>query len=521
MSEIKTKVIHHSYHDSVVLMQIAQAVQQQSGVEQATVMMGTDANKAVMRESGLWDSTITSVSPDDLVIVIKATNNEAAQKALLFGLEVLEGSLTSLQKVENQSVGAGDPDLHAIDQIDFYSDVTDTPKFAVISVPGEYAAAEAWKAIKSNCHVLIFSDHVSIEDELALKIAGRDRGLLVMGPECGTAMVGGVPLAFANQVCEGGIGLVAAAGSGLQEAICLISRMGGGISHAIGTGGRDLSEEIGGLTMETGIDLLMADEKTKVLAILSKPPDPLIANQIIEKIRNSKKPVVVCFLGRRTQDDMFNGNQFVETIEELAIETVELSGKKINHKEFDVLNINPPDWKMKNPLLRGLFTGGTLAYEAMVILQNKFSLPIFSNTPLHSDYYSGKDLSINDHICLDLGASEYTLSAPHPMIDGRLRSELLTEVAADPRVGIVLFDLILGFGSENNPAGVIAPAIVEALQNAQQNQHPLLFIASITGTDQDLQNRKSQKKILINAGVHLAPSNAAAVKLAGRLITAR
>src|SRR5580704_9603583 len=95
---------------------------------------------------------------------------------------------------------------------------------------------------------MIFSDNVPIAEEASLKHEARERGLMVMGPDCGTAIIGGVPLAFANAVPRGDIGIIGASGTGIQEVSTLIARAGRGVRHAIGTGGRDMHAEVGGLT---------------------------------------------------------------------------------------------------------------------------------------------------------------------------------------------------------------------------------------------------------------------------------
>src|SRR4030095_10708603 len=123
---------------------------------------------------------------------------------------------------------------------------------ALISVPGDYAAAEALKALAQGLNVMLFFDNVAIADERAIKLYARARTLLVMGPDCGTAIVNGVPLGFANVVRRGDIGLVAASGTGLQEVTCRIHNLGGGISQAIGTGGRDLKDAGGGMPVLQG-----------------------------------------------------------------------------------------------------------------------------------------------------------------------------------------------------------------------------------------------------------------------------
>jgi FdrA protein len=513
---LKAKIVSHSYRDSVVLMELSRELLKQPEVRQAAAMMATAANLTVLKESGLYCVEMQQAVADDLVFVVEAESEQAVDKAIEKGLQLLEQGASTRKK----AIQAGAEDASGgarIPQAITWRDVPQEGKLAVISVPGDYAVAEAWQALKAGRHVLIFSNHISLEDELALKQAGRERGLLVMGAECGTAILNGIPLAFANQVQRGSIGVIAASGSGLQEVTCLIDRLGAGVSHAIGTGGRDLSRVVGGLTMQAGIDLLLADPNTRVLALLSKPPSHEVANKILDKVRGASKPVVVCFLGARADDFDLTGLHFAETLEELAIKAVTLSGKVASTNLLAEPVVPPARSLGQKRLLRGLFAGGTLAYEAMLILQEKLG-PIYSNAPLQAAYECGKDQSLDQHICIDLGAEEYTASVPHPMIDGRWRADLLAKTAQDRRVGVILFDLLLGFGSDRDPAGALAVEIAKARQQADLEGRALVFVCSITGTRQDIQNWDEQQHKLEQAGVLVAPSNAAAARLAADLI---
>jgi FdrA protein len=173
---------------------------------------------------------------------------------------------------------------------------------ALISVLGDYAAAEAIKALRPGLSVMLFSDNVSLAHEREIKTLAREKNLLVMGPDCGTAIINGMPLGFANVVRRGAIGVVAASGTGLQEVTCCIDQLGAGISQALGTGGHDLHESIGGISMLYGLDALSADPDTRVIVLISKPPAPAVAEKILARARAAGKPVVVNFLGARPED---------------------------------------------------------------------------------------------------------------------------------------------------------------------------------------------------------------------------
>src|SRR5690606_14776291 len=125
--------------------------------------------------------------------------------------------------------------------------------------PGVYAAFEAFRALENNLNVMMFSDNVTVEDEIKLKDLAVKKDLLMMGPDCGTAIINGVGLCFANKIKRGPIGLVAASGTGLQEVTVLIDQFGGGISQAIGVGGRDLSKDVMGRMTLHAINALNAD----------------------------------------------------------------------------------------------------------------------------------------------------------------------------------------------------------------------------------------------------------------------
>ena len=359
---------------------------------------------------------------------------------------------------------------------------------------------------------------MTIEDEVALKQEALEHALLMMGPECGTSILSGVPLGFANQVHAGPIGVVAASGSGLQEITCLIDRMGSGITHAIGTGGRDLSPQVGGLTMLKAIDMLLADKATRVLVILSKPPDPTVAKKIVDRISEVEIPVVLCFLGSSEIHSQISGITFVSTLEEAAIAAINAAGVKASVPEAPKVEVETGP--AQAGVIRGLFSGGTLAYEAMVVL-NEMVGPVWSNKPLDEKFMLKGSKLPEANVCLDLGSEEYTAGQPHPMINSDTRSQILIEQAGDPHASIFLLDFILGYGSHPDPTGAMLPAIEQARQIANQNGRKLVFVASVTGTSQDPQSFEKQTKLLTENRVIVAPSNAAAARVAAEFLLAR
>ena len=446
------RVLRGRYLDSVALMRIARRLTELSGVEAAALMIGTPSNKALLAEARLLSPEGEAAEPNDLLVAVRAADPSAA-------LALAERLLTEPAPAAPEALRRGRT-------LDTALALEPQANLALISVPGEYAAAEARRALERGLHAMVFSDNVPIEEEVALKRFAAERGLLVMGPDCGTALIGGAPLAFANAVPRGDIGIVSASGTGLQEVSCLIARLGGGVSHGIGVGGRDLDERVGARGMLAAIDALEADAGTRMLVLISKPPAPRIAQQVLERVRRSAKRIVVCFLGAQ-------GGTLAEAAEAAT-------GRKI---EFA-----PPTLPKRKGAVRGLYCGGTLASEAALILRA-------AGAP-------GE--------CIDLGDDRYTRSRPHPMIEPELRNEHIARAAADAAVGVLLFDVVLGYGAHPDPAGVLIAGLLGAKQ---------LAIASVTGTEQDPQRWSHQVAALRAAGVQVAPSNAHAARLAASVVS--
>jgi len=376
---------------------------------------------------------------------------------------------------------------------------------ALISVPGEFAAAEARRALKRGLHVLMFSDNIPIESEVALKQEARQRGLLMMGPDCGTAVIGGVPLAFANEIPKGTIGMVAASGTGLQEVATLIARNGKGLSHAIGVGGRDLKEAVGGITTLMAIDALDRDPGTEQIVIISKPPAQAVAQRILQRVGESKKRFVICFLG--LEDMPLPDNAvFAAGLRSAAEKALAGSAFEWRTKPDVAASIALIGAGRKK--IAGLFCGGTLCAEAQVILR-RAGLPVASNVPVSGAAKPAEAPAA--HCLLDLGDDEYTVGRPHPMIDPSLRNDMVRAAFVDPNVAIILADVVIGYGAHDDPAGNLVGELPAA------PERKALVIASVCGTDQDRQNYSRQVQILQNAGVIVAPSNAHAAEFAAEL----
>tara|TARA_B100000676_G_C18090533_1_gene859250 strand:+ start:1735 stop:3231 length:1497 start_codon:yes stop_codon:yes gene_type:complete len=490
MSITVNLVRHGFFLDSVALMRISRTIGELPGIEEAALMMGTPSNKQIMRDANLLKDASETAVGGDLIVGIRGINLEAADLALETATDLLNTPKHSGDERtvwQPKSIRAGvvaNPDRN----------------FAIISVPGDFAAAEARKALKNGLHTMIFSDNVSIEDEIALKEEAKAQGLFLMGPDCGTAIIGGVPLGFANVIARGDIGVIGASGTGIQEVTSLVDRAGNGISHAIGVGGRDLSIEVGAITTLMAIDAFECDPSTRHIIVISKPPDKQVVSKIVKRIATSSKTFTLCLIGSSRIELPANATQ-VHTLKEAASHAVSVNTAFDWYTQHKVMPL-----PAGRPLIRGLFSGGTLASEAQLVL-HAGDEKVTSNAPLNGI----KHLSDSDephHIILDLGSDEYTRGRPHPMIDPSVRDDVLIEAVKDPSVGLILLDLILGYGANSNPAAHIAQCIANV-----KIDRPLI-ITSVTGTVHDPQDYAAQIKILEAAGAIVAPTNADAAAYA-------
>jgi succinyl-CoA synthetase alpha subunit len=500
------------YFDSVTLMIAANKINQLEEVIDSAVVMGTKENKAILKASGFLIEQFQDAGDTDLLIAVKTETRDTAEK-------VLKNIDTELKKLIKKKDTPG----HFIPKsIDAANEALPGANLSLISVPGKYAADEAMKALKKGLHVMIFSDHVPLEKEIELKKYAREHHLFVMGPDCGTAIINGVPLAFANVVKPGNIGIVAASGTGLQEVTTLISNAGGGISQAIGTGGRDVKKEVGGIMFIAALQALAADENTHAILLVSKPPHPEVLQKIGKEVKTIEKPVAAVFLGADPQKVKTYGIIPALDLEEGAKRILELAGIKGDFPNtLDINKIANQEVKKLNKdqrYLRALFTGGTFCSETQVILQD---IPgIFSNTPTANSLPLKNIMNSEKHTIIDLGADEFTSGKPHPMIDFSTRNKRIIQEAKDKETAVILMDLVLGYGANLNPIPEIIPVINKAKQLAQEENRKIPVVCSVTGTDEDPQNRKHVVEALKKAGVIVCGSNAKASKLCEKMIYA-
>jgi len=516
---IRALVKPGEYHDSVSLMLVARELAGLEGVHDAAVVMATEANKSILAGSGLLTAEIEAASANDLVIAINAGDVLMAAQAL--------GKVEELLKKKTAPEAPGEFRPKTIRSA---LSLHPGANVAVISVAGRYAAAEAWEALSYGLHVLLFSDNVSLEEEIALKKFGRERGLLLMGPGAGTAILNHVALGFANVLPPGPVGIVSAAGTGLQEVSTLLARRGVGISQGIGTGGRDLKKEVGGIMMLHALQALQQDPATQVLVLISKPPAEDVARAVLEQASTSSKRTVVCFLG----GEMGSRSNIPNVIPARTLQECSFLAAGAIHPETgniqallktEKIRLSKIAGGLKGKLdtlqrsLRGLFSGGTLCYEAQVIWKDMLDTPVHSNAPLPGGLPLPDSTKSLGHSAVDLGEEEFTVGRPHPMIDNDLRIRRLLQEARDPTTAVIMLDMVLGYAAHPNPAGELGPAIRQARGLAEAAGRELLVVASVTGTEDDPQGLSRTVSALERAGAIVCESNAAAARLTGMIVS--
>jgi FdrA protein len=456
------------YADSVRLMGIARALRERDGVTACEVAMGTPANLAALAALGAR----TDAGPGDVVVAVDG--DDGLGDAVLAEVQLLLAG--------GGGAGASDDGPAPARTLAAIAGAN----VALVSVPGEYATLEAHRALTRGLHVFLFSDHVSLEDEIVLKRRGAAHGLLVMGPECGTAMLAGVGLGFANAVRPGPVGVIAAAGTGAQEVACLIDAAGSGVSHIIGVGGRDLSTAVGGTMVRQGLEMLARDERTETLLLVAKEPEAL---DVLADAAPGGMRAVAALVG---WDGGIDGWDVHPTLEAAALAAAGAAPPARSEHEV----------RARRGRVLGLFSGGSLAHEACVVLD-----PLLGAVATEPEAVEG-----DGHVVVDLGTERYTQGRPHPMVDLGIRLELLESAAGDRRTACVLLDVVCGHGAHADPASELAPAVARVAQGAT-------VIARVCGTDADPQVASRQTSTLREAGAVVAPSNAAAARMAARAVT--
>lgn len=481
-----------AYADSVTLMQVTAEVRNTEGVEAALVAMGSELNLEIL--AGLGFAGPAAAGPNDLLVAIRATDADCLAGALAAVSRALDAPSQGASAAQPPRT-TGAAARHG------------GPGLALISVPGQHAFTEAMDALQAGCDVMIFSDNVPVEQEIILKDYASGRGLLVMGPDCGTAVVGGVGLGFSHRLAAGPVGLVAASGTGAQQVLCLLDSAGVGVTAALGVGGRDLSEAVGGRSARSALAALDADPATELIVVVSKPPDPAVAAALRSHAEGLATPVRFAFTGLGQPD-----------LSAAAEDVLRAVGRPVPAWPSWTAASGPP----QAGALRGLFAGGTLCGEAMAIASERLG-PIRSNVPLRPEWrlvarpsvsgHGGVPHPVSGHAMIDFGDDELTVGRPHPMIDQSLRIESLAATAADPEVAVILLDVVLGYGAHPDPAAELAPAIAAARAN-----RGVPVVVSLIGARSDPQGLADQANALRAAGASVFASNAQAARFACDLI---
>jgi FdrA protein len=513
---VKARIKRNMYYDSVTLMTASSAIAELSGIETASITMATALNLELLRDSGLATPEMADLGPNDLVIAVSAADEAVADAALAEA----EARLTRPSSVTPAEGEAPRPRTLAA-MLAANSDID----LVLISVPGPFAPLEAEEALRAERHVLLFSDNVPIEEEIRLKHLAGELGLLLMGPDCGTAIINGAGIGFANVVRRGPIGVIGASGTGTQQVTCLIDRLGSGITHAIGTGGRDLRAEVGGMTMRAAIAALGADEETRVIVLVSKPPAEEVAARVLAAAGATGKPTVAVFLGGESDGSAPAGVELVQTLTAAAQRAVALTNGRgpstepvVDSIARDEIERAARNLSADQQYVRGIFSGGTLCEEAILLLSERIG-PIHSNIPLDQRLRLADPLRSEGHTLVDLGSDEFTVGRPHPMIDPTLRNERVRQEAADPETACLLIDVVLGYGANPDPAGALVPVLQEIRELAEEEGRiaPAVVI-SLCGTEGDPQRLSLQEAALREAGALVSISNAAAALAAGAIV---
>jgi FdrA protein len=508
----------HLYKDSVSLMTVSAKLTAVPGVETASVVMASATNVENLAEAGLGDF---DVRPNDLVVAV-AGSDDACDTALALADELLQDNGAGAR--DDDGAGPAQP-LTSIAMA-----VAQDPSrdFALVSVPGDYAAAEAMKALRLGLSVMVFSDNVAVADEIELKTYARDHGLMVMGPDCGTAVVNGVPLGFANVVRRGPIGVVGASGTGTQEVTVRVHQLGSGVSQALGTGGHDLSDDVGGISMLHGLQALAEDPATEVVVLVSKPPSAAVAETVLAAAEKVETPVVVIFLGADPATVTRPGVYGARYLAEAADMAVGLSrGRQpvsapvtLTNETSRRLGELARSMRPEQRHVRGIFSGGTFCYEAQLVHASA-GFTGFSNAPTGGNAPLPELGRSQGNTIIDMGDDEFTQGRPHPMIDPSLRDARIAAEAADPATAVVLFDVVLGYGSSLTPVAGLTGIVASARAAARAQGRTVAFIGYVCGTDGDPQDRAGTIASLERAGVLVAASNAEAATWSAEILRRR
>ena len=221
-----------------------------------------------------------------------------------------------------------------------------------------------------------------------------------------------------------------------------IDRMGGGVSQAIGTGGRDLKEAVGGIMMLSGIKALAADEGTDVIVLVSKPPAESVSAKIFGLLETLDKPAVVCFLEGDTDIAVPSHVHVRDNLFDAAVAAVaasrgeavpEAGASELDEGMLAAAAEARAKLNADQRNLRAFFCGGTLCAEAVFLLRSRLDALRSNVSHRPSEEMSGSDACVGN-VLLDMGDDEFTNGRPHPMIEPALRNDIIAEQGSDPTV---------------------------------------------------------------------------------------
>ncbi len=513
MPSVCSFILAGTYRDSVFLMNLSQTLTIKSGANQVFATMATRRNKELLARAGLLTPEIETAKPDDLAVAIDAPVE-------------LHDNLLKMTREYLYSNSASSYGSNYISSISFDDAVLGDSKkqIALISVPGDYARYEAARALEKRLDVMLYSDNISLEDEIALKKMAKRKGVLLMGPECGTSIVNGVPLGFANNIRRGEIGIVSSSGTGAQEVSCLLDRCGLGITTAYGTGARDLIDDVGGISAITALERLASDPNTKLILVIANLPGIQTRKRLIEVYKKTKKPVFVRYLG--SYDYSIEEKAGID----FASDLTELANMAINELapilDSSAINLpQAPALPEKNnyhgrKFIRGIFSGGTMRSDAIDIITSKLTgtYKVYSNFERENVIsLTGTDKS-REHCFLDMGANEFTVGRPHSLVSPETKLERIIMELCSPETAILITDIVIGYGTAKNQASLLVQAFDKAARITNGKSREVIVLSSVCGTDNDLPSRSSEIEILKDAGIFVFGSNAAAANYAADLI---
>lgn len=516
--EAVIKVYQNRYYDSVQLMFITSALKKKQGVETVLVAMGTQTNREIFKDLGLGTDSIANAGPNDLLLGIRAVDKETCHKIINEVQELLndnnsKGNIGSAVEVDTTYLS-----------IEAAVKENQKANVCIISVPGEYVKTEAIKALEAGLHTLIFSDNVKIEDEKEIKLLAAEKGLICMGPDCGVVNINEISFLVGSIARKGPIGLCGASGVGIQEVATLAHEAGSGVSQVIGTGGRDLKDKVGGITMLSGIDALEKDEETKVIVLVSRKPESQTLEKVLSRVNSCQKPVIICFMGCEKEVIEKAGAIYAYNLEDATSEALKLVG--VNFEKADIKKIEQladaqvAAMSKEQKYVRGLFCGGTFVEEAIVTMSKDIG-GIYSNAPISKELKLAKSTISYKNTVVDYGDEDFTMNRPHPVIDTEPRALGILREAKDPETAVILLDIILGPAVNTDPVGSVIDNIKTAMKIVNDRGGKLAVVASVCGSEADPQKLSVQEKMLREAGVIVCTDNYQAALLAGKIIKSK